>query len=263
VRALYQYCPIPLVSYPVLEPELFCDIYYLRNLCDTVKFPNWNILNPLNLLKEVLQAWRTEVEKKPSSMTARDALNLLGLTNVQDPEEGKIRKAYFKMAQQYHPDKNPKGRDMFEKVNTAYEFLCSRSAKKTDQPDPDNIVLILRAQSILFERYSDVLHPYKYAGYPMLIKTIQMETADEKLFSKSAPLLAAASECAYYTVKCSALNAEELRRENGLEILYQAFERCVSVLSQSSKPDDVAVQVCNHVIRFAHTFNLGKIMIMF
>ena len=51
----------------------------------------------------------------------------------------------------------------------------------------------------------------------------QMETDDEKLFSKSAPLLAAAAECAFYTVKCSALNAEELRRENGLEVLYQVI----------------------------------------
>jgi len=84
----------------------------------------------------------------------------------------------------------------------------------------------------------------------MLIKTIKMETDDEKLFSKSAPLLAAASECAYYTVKCSNLNAEEMRRENGLEILYQAFERCNTVLSNSSKPDDVAVQVCTHITRF-------------
>ena len=61
-------------------------------------------------------------------------------------------------------------------------------------------------------RYTDELHPYKYAGDPMLVKTIRMETDDDKLFSKSAPLLAAASECAFYTVKCSALNAEELRR---------------------------------------------------
>ena len=38
------------------------------------------------------------------------------------------------------------------------------------------------------------------------------------MFSKSAPLLAAASELAYYTVQCSALNAEELRRERGLEV---------------------------------------------
>lgn len=43
---------------------------------------------------------------------------------------------------------------MFEKVNKAYEFLCSKS-KVTDGPDPDNIVLILKAQSILFSRYKD------------------------------------------------------------------------------------------------------------
>lgn len=250
VRALYQYCPIPMIGYPQLENELFCDIYYLRNLCDTAKFSDWPVITPLNLLREVLQEWKKEVEKKPTSMTAKDAMTLLGLGNVQEPDETKIRKAYFKMAQQYHPDKNPKGRDMFEKVNAAYEFLCSRASKASDAPDADNIVLILRTQSILFSRYSEELHPYKYAGYPMLIKTIRMETDDDKLFSKSAPLLAAASECAYFTVKCSALNAEELRRENGLEVLYQAFERCVSVLSQSSKIEDVGVQVCMHVIRF-------------
>lgn len=39
-----------------------------------------------------------------------------------------------------------------------------------------------------------VLRPYKYAGYPMLIKTIQLETGDDELFSKSAPILTAASE---------------------------------------------------------------------
>ncbi len=53
VRALYQYCPIPRVSHPSLEHELFCHVYYLRNLCDTAKFPDWPILDPINLLKEV------------------------------------------------------------------------------------------------------------------------------------------------------------------------------------------------------------------
>ena len=62
------------------------------------------------------------------------------------------------------------------------------------------------------------LQPYKYAGYPMLMKTIRMETNDDSLFSKSAPLLSAATELAYHTVSCSALNAEELRRENGIQV---------------------------------------------
>lgn len=67
-----------MVSYPALESELFCDIYYLRNLCNIEKFPDWPITNPLKLLKEVLMAWKVEVGKKPSSMTAADALKMLG-----------------------------------------------------------------------------------------------------------------------------------------------------------------------------------------
>lgn len=45
-----------------------------------------------------------------------------------------------------------------------------------------------------------------------------METSDDLLFSKEAPLLPAAAELAFHTVNCSALNAEELRRENGMEV---------------------------------------------
>ena len=52
----------------------------------------------------------------------------------------------------------------------------------------------------------------------MLIKTITMESTDVNLFGKETPLLPAACELAYHTVNCSALNAEELRRENGIEV---------------------------------------------
>ena len=44
---------------------------------------------------------------------------------------------------------------MFEAVNRAYEFLCSKSSRRTDGPDPIRIVLLLQTQSILFQRYAD------------------------------------------------------------------------------------------------------------
>ncbi|XP_041474110.1 dnaJ homolog subfamily C member 13-like isoform X1 [Lytechinus variegatus] len=249
-RSLYQYCPIPVINYPQLEKELFVNIYYLKHLCDTTKFPDWPISDPVKLLKDILEEWKKEVEKKPPSMSVDEAYQTLKLsTGTGGHEESDIRKAYFRLAQKYHPDKNPEGRDMFEQVNKAYEFLCSKSSRLTEGPNPENIVLILRAQSILFERYKEVLEPYKYAGYPMLIKTIEMETNDDTLFSKSAPLLSAASELAFHTVNCSALNAEELRREHGIETLQDAFTRCVAVLNVSSKADDMAVKVCQHVIK--------------
>ncbi|KAK3083199.1 hypothetical protein FSP39_016526 [Pinctada imbricata] len=248
-RAMYQYCPIPVIQFPQLENELFCNIYYLKHLCDTTKFPDWPIKDPVKLLKDILEAWKKEVEKKPPTMSIDQAYEVLNLKKgVGGHEESKIRKAYFKLAQKYHPDKNPDGREIFEQVNKAYEFLCSKS-KLTEGPDPQNIVLILKAQSILFKRYKEELEPYKYAGYPMLIKTIKMETHDDALFSKSAPLLAAAAELAYHTVNCSALNAEELRREQGIQSLQEAFARCINVISITSKPEDTAVQVCLHIVK--------------
>lgn len=246
-RALYQYCPIPAISYPQLENELFCNIYYLKHLCDTVRFPDWPIKDPVRLLKDTLDAWKKEVEKKPPSMSIEEAYDVLNLPKGQGmQDESKIRKAYFRLAQKYHPDKNPEGRDIFEKVNKAYEYLCTKSAKAVDGPDPENIILILKTQSILFNRYKTDLEPYKYAGYPMLIKTITMETSDDKMFSKVS-LLPASTELAFHTVNCSALNAEELRRENGIEVLQDGFARCVAVLTNSSKKDDMAVQVCGHI----------------
>lgn len=153
----YPYLAIPAISYPQLENELFCHIYYLRHLCDTRKFPNWPISDPVQLLKHTLDAWRKEVEKKPPQMTVQQAYNDLGidLAKHPKPDESMIRKSYYRLAQMYHPDKNPNGREIFEKVNQAYEFLCSRNVWSSGGPDPNNIVLILRTQSILFERYAD------------------------------------------------------------------------------------------------------------
>lgn len=44
----YHYIPIPAVRYPQLERELFCNIFYLRHLCDSVRFPEWPIPEPVN-----------------------------------------------------------------------------------------------------------------------------------------------------------------------------------------------------------------------
>lgn len=54
VKAVYQYCPIPAISYIQLDSELFCYIYYLRHLCDVSKFPDWPIKDPVSFVSSRL-----------------------------------------------------------------------------------------------------------------------------------------------------------------------------------------------------------------
>ena len=40
-------------------------------------------------------------------------------------------------------------------MNKAYEFLCSKVSRTTEGPDPDNIILILKTQTILYTRHNE------------------------------------------------------------------------------------------------------------
>ncbi|CAI5438006.1 unnamed protein product [Caenorhabditis angaria] len=250
VKALYQFCPIPLIDYPELTDELFCHVYYLRHLCNRQRFPDWPIRDPIPFLRSCLAAWYDELEKKPATMSIEQARETLMINPADENahQQSTIRKQYYKLAAKYHPDKNPEGREMFERINAAYELLSSKSAQNSGIPDSHRIVLCLQAQSIIYSRYSQELSEYKYAGYSQLIKTIDLEAKDEALFIKGGgDLLSAAIELANYTLVSSPLNAEQLRRENGLEALVTAFERCVPMITMSSNPEDMPVQVCIHI----------------
>lgn len=50
VAARYPYLAVPAVCYPQLQHELFCNMFYLRHLCDTQRFPDWPIPDPVSLL---------------------------------------------------------------------------------------------------------------------------------------------------------------------------------------------------------------------
>lgn len=251
IKALYQYCPIPAIDYPQLSNELFCHVYYLRNLCNREKFPDWPVREPVPFLRACLAAWLDEIDRKPPAMSLEQACKTLNLPFDESTwkDTSAVRRAYFKLAQKYHPDKNPEGREVFEQINCAYELLSSSMAHSSMSPNIERVVLCLQAQSIVYSRHSEELSPYKYAGYGQLIRTVDLQAKDDSLFLEgNCALLCAAVELCYFTLASSALNAEQLRRESGLEALQTAFDRCVPIVNLSSKESDLPVQVCIHIL---------------
>jgi len=78
----------------------------------------------VRLLKDVLDAWKKEVERKPPAMSVDDAYEVLGLKRGVQNDEATVRKAYYRLAQQFHPDKNPEGRVRLGCYSVQLEVLC-------------------------------------------------------------------------------------------------------------------------------------------
>jgi DnaJ family protein C protein 13 len=245
-RSVYDYCPIPRVIYEDLQEELWCHNFYLANLCDETRFPDWPIPEPVELLRAVLDSWRKEVEKEAPDVTFDEAREVLGLPRGEEPTEEQVRKAYRKQAMLYHPDKNPQGRDMFEKIQKAYELLSTARPAAVTGPDPVNVYLIVRTQNILFRRFAKDLEPYKYAGYGMLLTAVREAT--QGVFSEEAArFLVAASELVYLTCLASPLNAEELAAVGGTQTLAALLARCLGIVSPSTAADEPALVIVQHV----------------
>ena len=111
--AEYEYCPIPGISYKRLEREVFCHNYYLHNLCDEKRFPDWPIAEPVEVFRACLERFKQQVERDESAEeeALEEARKTLALKTGDGSRE--LRKSYRSLARRYHPDKvSPKFLDI-------------------------------------------------------------------------------------------------------------------------------------------------------
>ena len=255
---LFDYGPIPQVKYPELEEEMWCHNYYIAALCDEKRFNNWPIKKPVELLRAVLDRWRIENTKQAPGVSEEEAYAILGFgPDVERPDENTLKKEYRKLARKYHPDKNPEGRETFEKIQKAFELL-SNTRTRTGGPDPVNILLILKAQRIIYKRFPEKLAAYKYAGYEFLLPLLQLKE-DEMLTVEKCPQLEVASSLLYYTCECTPYNCKEFIHQKGIEVVAQLINRCTIVPDTPS--DDPRIPVGEnlmHTIGYAAGLEEGR-----
>ncbi|KAG0618514.1 hypothetical protein M758_4G070400 [Ceratodon purpureus] len=271
-HALYEYAPMPPVTYPELQDEMWCHRYYLRNLCDQIRFPEWPIVEHVEFLQSLLSMWREELTRRPLDLSEEEACAILEISsdetdtsgeNGEGEDEGKatagkifgrvdeeiLKRQYRRLAMRYHPDKNPQGREKFVAVQKAYERLQA-TLQGLQGPQPWRLQLLLKAQCILFSRYGNVLEPFKYAGYPMLLNVITIDREDNTFLSpERAPLLEAATELVWLTCCSSALNGEELVRDGGISLLATLLARCMSVVQKTTPSTDPAAVIVSNIMR--------------
>ena len=228
INSRYEYCPIPSVVYPDLDKEIYVFEYYLRNLCDEVRFPEWPIGEPLRLLRECIESWREEMTKGVVDNGVAGAKKILNLGEKYTDVD--LRKAYKNLARKYHPDKNPQGGEMFMKIQVAYDLLTKTELQVT-QTDIRNVVLLLKTQNIVYRRFPGAVEQQKYPAYPLVIEVMVVpEPTAEELEPMTQDLLLNATMLIYYTCSVTHLNGKEFVKCKGVAKLFEIVQFALGVL---------------------------------
>ena len=106
-------------------------------------------------------------------MNYKKSLEVLELPENYTAEQ--LKRSYYKKALNMHPDKNPKGEEMFKEINNAYQFLNGKHVK------------IDNSYEAIIKRYLELNYPHwgeQFIDQIIKIFIQKIETTAFDLFSR-------------------------------------------------------------------------------
>lgn len=98
-------------------------------------------------------------------MNRKEALEILDFRSSDNPSEYEIRKAYRKLALEYHPDKHSsasedvqkQNEEKFKQLGAAYEFLTKKNIEEVTKLTDENLDEINSPEDLKFHLYAALL----------------------------------------------------------------------------------------------------------
>ena len=244
--SIYDYEPVPAIAFEELREEIWLYTVYLKNLADMERFPDWGIDEPVELLRALLTHWQSLLKGDPNAINDEESYKLLEADKGTDPQQ--LKKKYRKLAIKYHPDKNPDGHEMFQKIQKAYEHLTSKKGVGEEKNQAHGIKLVLRAHVCLYKQHWETLSPYKYAGYPMLLDVLRGVSGQDMFQGEGGDTMNHGLMTVLLTMRSSRKNGEEFCRMSGIYVLDALLAQCVDVMTPLTAQTDPVAQLTTIVI---------------
>jgi DnaJ family protein C protein 13 len=244
--SIYDYEPVPAIAFEELKEEIWLYTVYLKNLADIERFPDWGIDEPVELLRALLTHWQSLLKGDPNAINDEESYKLLESDKTTEPAA--LKKKYRKLAIKYHPDKNPDGHEMFQKIQKAYEHLTSKKGVGEEKNQAHGIKLVLRAHVCLYKQHWETLAPYKYAGYPMLLDVLRGVSGQDMFQGDGGDTMNHGLMTVLLTMRSSRKNGEEFCRMSGIFVLDALLAQCVDVMTPLTAQDDPVAKLTTIVI---------------
>ena len=263
----YNFLSMPSVSYDGLDDELFCHNYYLCNLCNESKYPDFSVEEPKLFFMECIETWKRLLGRSNQEYhkSVDEAFLFFGLDTSNNAKD--LRMTYRNRMSAVDVTDNEKVKEILEFYETLSPIMSQTSSLTLSAPMDDGFHLmasftekdavglhmnkdclyptwlLMKAQLLVCKKYPSCIEQTKYPAYDSILLCLELPSLcndwDIIMERGRARLVRIATELLFYTCLVSPSNAEALVKAGGVHSLAHLMSCCRSTINKVQLEEDL------------------------